>query len=102
MLVSLTMFPTDRRGASVSADVARVVDIIDKSGLPYRMSAMSTVIEGSWNQVMTVVNRARLSLLRSHSRVYIIMHIDDRKGAKRRITGKMESVEKRLGRKVVK
>jgi uncharacterized protein (TIGR00106 family) len=102
MLVSLAMFPTGTGGASVSADVSRVIDIIDKSGLPYKLSAMSTVIEGDWEPVMKVINKARLALRRNHDRIYIVMTIDDRKGAKKRLTGKVQSIEKRLGREVNK
>jgi uncharacterized protein (TIGR00106 family) len=100
MLVQLTMFPTDKRTESVSADVAKVIDIIDRSGLPYKLTAMATIIEGEWAPVMRVVNKARLMLKKTHSRVYIIMAIDDRKDAKNRLTGKIQSVEKKLGRKV--
>jgi uncharacterized protein (TIGR00106 family) len=102
MLVQLTMFPTDKRSDSVSADVARVIDIIDRSGLTYRLTAMATIIEGDWESIMKVVNRARLMLRRNHSRIYICMTIDDRKGAKKRLTGKIKSVEKRLKREVRK
>ena len=37
MLFQLAMFPTTKRSSSgsVSEDVARVIDIIDRSGLPY-------------------------------------------------------------------
>ncbi len=102
MLVQLTMFPSGRRSGSVSADVARVIDIIDRSGLPYKVTAMSTLIEGPWDRVMATINKARLSLRRRHSRIYISITIDDRKGAKGRITGKIQSVEKHLGREVSK
>ena len=98
MLVQLTMFPTDLKGASVSKDVSKVIDIIDKSGLPYRLTSMATIIEGDWAPVMKVINKARLMLRRNHSRVYIIITIDDRKGAKKRLTGKIKSIENRLGR----
>lgn len=100
MLFQLTMFPTDKRGSSVSAEVAKVIDIVDRSGLPYRLTAMATIIEGEWETVMKVINRARLMLRRSHSRVYIIITIDDRKGAKNRLTGKIASVTRQLGREV--
>ena len=100
MLVSLTMFPTDKRGASISADVAKVIDLIDKSGLPYQVTAMSTLIEGNWEPIMKLVNRCRLMLRRRHSRVYIVMTIDDRKGARHRLSGKVDAVQKRLKRKV--
>lgn len=100
MLFQLTMFPSDKRKTSVSESVAKVINLIDKSGLRYRMGPMSTTIEGNWDEVMALIDRARKLLRRRHDRVYISITIDDRKGARRRITGKVESVEKRLGRKV--
>ncbi len=97
------MFPTARRSSSVSKDVAKVIDIIDKSGLPYKLTAMSTVIEGEWEPVMKVINKARLALRRrGHDRIYIIINIDDRKGARNRLTGKVESIEKHLRREIEK
>ena len=103
MLFQLSMFPTGRKSASVSKDVAKVIDIIDKSGLPYKLTAMSTIIEGEWEPVMKVINRARSALRRrGHQRIYIIINIDDRKGAKKRLTGKIQSVEKHLRREISK
>ena len=103
MLFQLSMFPTGRGSTSVSKDVAKVIDIIDKSGLPYKTSAMSTVIEGEWEPVMKVINRARLALRRQgHQRIYIIINVDDRKGARNRLAGKIKSIEKRLRREVCK
>ncbi len=102
MLFQVSMFPTSKGGTSASADVARVIDIIDKSGLPYKFGPMSTAIEGSWDEVLAVINKARLALRRKYSRVYIVMSIDDRKGARGRLTGKTASVEKKLGREVNK
>ncbi len=102
MIFQLTMFPTDKRTDSVSADVAKVISIIDKSGLPYRLGPMSTSIEGDWDEVMGVINKARLMLHRTHSRVYISITIDDRKGAKNRLSGKIQSIERQLGREVRK
>ena len=102
MILQLSMFPTSKGTDSASDDVARVIDIIDKSGLPYKLGPMSTSIEGEWDEIMPVVNRARLMLKEKHSRIYIIMTVDDRAGATNRLTGKLESVEKKLGREVRK
>lgn len=102
MLFQLTMFPTDKRDDSVSSEVAKVINVIDKSGLPYRLGPMSTSIEGDWEQVMKVINKARLMLRKSHSRVYISLTVDDRKGAKNRLSGKIQSIENQLGREVRK
>jgi len=102
MLFQLTMFPTVKttKDASSSQAVAKVIDIIGRSGLAYRLGPMSTTIEGEWEPVMKVINKARLALRREYPRLYISITVDDRKGAKKRITGKIESVERRLGRKV--
>lgn len=104
MLFQLTMFPSAKsaKAASSSQAVAKVIDIIDKSGLPYVLGPMSTSIEGSWDKVIPVINKARLRLRREYPRLYISITIDDRKGAKGRLTGKVASVEKRLGRRASK
>ncbi len=102
MLFSVSMFPTSKGTASISAEVAKVIDIIDRSGLPYRLTSMSTIIEGDWEPVMKVLNRARLMLRRRHSRVYMVLTVDDRKGARNRLTGKVSSIEKRLKREIRK
>lgn len=104
MLFSLTMFPTSKssKTASSSEAVAKVINIIDRSGLPYKLGPMSTSIEGEWDEVMAVINKARITLRREHPRVYIIIHVDDRRRAKKRLSGKIASVEKRLKREVSK
>jgi uncharacterized protein (TIGR00106 family) len=104
MLFQVTMFPSAKSAGAPSSSkaVAKVIDIIDKSGLPYKLGPMSTTIEGSWDKVMLVINKARLRLRREYPRLYISITIDDRKGATGRLTGKVASVEKRLGREVSK
>lgn len=104
MLFQVTMFPTAKSGrtASSSNAVAEVINIIDRSGLPYKLGPMSTTIEGEWNKVMAVINKARLKLRKTSPRLYISITIDDRKDATKRLTGKIQSVEKKLGREVSK
>lgn len=52
---SFSMSPFDR-GGSLSVYVARSIDIIDESGLPYRLTPMGTIVEGEWDEVMAVVS----------------------------------------------
>jgi uncharacterized protein (TIGR00106 family) len=99
MLVSFSLFPTDK-GESVSKYVARTIDIVDKSGLPYRTSAMSTAVEGSWDRVFKVLKKCRNAMVKESNRVYMVITIDDRKGAKNRLTGKVNRIEQRLKRKI--
>jgi uncharacterized protein YqgV (UPF0045/DUF77 family) len=53
MLMELTVISMGR-GVSVSADIAELVGIIDDSGVPYRVTACGTLIEGSWEDLMTL------------------------------------------------
>jgi uncharacterized protein (TIGR00106 family) len=99
MLVQFTMFPTDK-GESVSSYVARVLELVDSSGLSYKLGPMSTAVEGEWDEVFALIKRCRDELRKDSNRVYIVISVDDRKGAKNRIEGKIRSVEEKLGRKV--
>jgi uncharacterized protein (TIGR00106 family) len=99
MLVQFSMFPVGGK-ESVSSEVAKIINIIDKSGLPYKTSAMATIVEGEWDKIIKLINRCRLELRKKNSRVYMIMTMDDRKGAKSRLTGKVKSIENKLGRKI--
>ena len=98
MLVEFSVVPMGK-GASLSTHVARVVDIIDKSGLPYRTHAMGTLIEGNWNECMTVIKKCHDALRRVSPRVYTRIAIDDKKGKRGLLEKKLKSVEKKLGRK---
>ena len=99
MLVSFAMFPTEK-GESVSKHVARIIDIVDKSGLPYRTSAMSTAVEGSWDRVFKLIKKCRDAMAKDCSRIYMVITVDDRKKAKNRLTGKVNRIEQRLKRKI--
>lgn len=101
MLIQFSLFPTGG-GDSVSGEVSKVIDIIDNSGLTYKTSAMSTVIEGEWDRIIPVINKCRLKLKENNSRVYMVLTMDDREGATDRISGKIESIEKKLNRKIEK
>ncbi len=99
MLVQFSMFPVGNK-ESASAEVAKIIDIIDCSGLPYKMSSMSTVVEGEWDEIMELINKCRLRLKRTNNRIYMVLSMDDRKGAKKRLTGKVESIELKLKRTI--
>lgn len=89
-------------GVSVSQYIARVINIVDESGLPYKLHAMGTIVEGDWDQVMALIKKCRDILMDEVERLLIDIKIDDRKGVTGRIEGKVKSVEEKLGRTVKK
>jgi len=88
------------KGESVSEYVARSLDIIDKSGVEYRLNPMGTVLEGEWNEVMAVVTACYERMSQDCNRISVTIKIDARKDQTGRIGGKVDSIETRLGRPV--
>ena len=101
MLAIISVLPVGK-GASLSKAVAAAVNEIDKSALDYRLTAMGTVLEGDWEDVMRVLKKVRDSALKNSDRVYLTVAIDDRKDRRRRIEAKVRSVEEILGKKLKK
>ena len=99
LLAEFSIIPVGK-GESLSKDVAEVLRIVEQSNLRYKFGPMGTTVEGEWEEVMGLIKRCRDKLLEGRSRVYLTIKIDDRKGAKNRITGKVRSVERNLGRKL--
>ena len=101
-LAFVSMTPLGK-GESVSKYVAKVVEVIDTSGLNYTMSPMGTIVEGeTWDEVMDVLKRGFERMEQECSRISIAIKVDYRKGKSGRIKSKIESVEDKLGRKVHK
>ncbi|MEA3455687.1 MAG: MTH1187 family thiamine-binding protein [Campylobacterota bacterium] len=99
-LVEFAMFPTEKT-QSKSAFVARVLDIVDKSGLTYQLTPMGTIIEAETvGEVFRVIEAAYEELQEDCSRVYSVIKIDYRKGPAGRLNKKVGSVEEKLGRKL--
>jgi uncharacterized protein (TIGR00106 family) len=102
MLAEFSIIPV-AGGESIGDEIAKVVKIVDESGLPYRANPMGTVIEGDWDEVMSVIKKCHEEVMAGVPRAYSMITIDDRPGKpKDRMTEKIKSVERRLGREVKK
>lgn len=99
-LIEFSMFPTDR-GESKSEFVARVLDVIDKSGLDYQLTPMGTVVEGETiDEVLKLVADCYKVLEPDCNRVSSFLKFDIRKGSGSRLSTKIASVENKLDRKL--
>lgn len=99
VLLEFSMWPVGE-GESLSPHVARILDIVDKSGLPYQLTPMGTIIEGEWSEVMAVVTACFEEMRGDCHRVETQIKIDYRAGPGGRLTSKIESVQQKLGRKL--
>ena len=99
VLLEFSMFPTDK-GESKSKYVSRSIEIIEKSGLPYKTGPMGTVIEGDWDEVMAVVKQCFEAMSADCGRVYTAIKADYRSTGENRLKTKIESIESKLGHKI--
>jgi uncharacterized protein (TIGR00106 family) len=99
VLLEFAMAPTGQ-GESLSAHVARVLDVIDKSGVAYQLTPMGTILEGDWERVMGVVTACFRALEPDCPRIGLNLKVDYRAGPESRLHSKIAKVEERLGRKL--
>ena len=91
-LVAVAISPVGT-GDELSADVAEVIRVIRKSGLPNRTNSMSTEIEGEWDEVMDVVKRATFVLAEKGIRTELVLKADIRPGFTDTMHAKVDKVE---------
>lgn len=101
MLVEFSIVPVGV-GSSIGDSIAKVLGIVDESGMPYKATAMGTIVEGEWNEVMGLIKKCHSAVMKDGERAITSISIDDRKGKPNRLELKLASVEKRLGRKLKK
>ena len=99
VLLEFSMSPLGK-GESVSKYVSRSLDIIDKSGIPYRLNPMGTVLEGEWDEVFAVVRKCYARMKKDCNRISCSIKVDYRKGHSGRLVSKMASVETALKRAI--
>lgn len=99
MIVEFSISPIGV-GESLSRYVAKVIDLVDKSGLPYLLTPMGTIVEGEWDEVMELIKRCHHLMREMAPRVATRIYIDDRPGRKGLLEYKTKSVEEKVGRPI--
>jgi uncharacterized protein (TIGR00106 family) len=99
VLLEFAMAPRGE-GESVSRQVGRILDIIDRSGVNYQLTAMGTILEGDWEEVMGVVSDCFRALQVDCKRIGMNLVMDYRAGTESRLQAKVDAVEGHVGRKL--
>ncbi len=97
VLLEFSLYPADK-GESVSDYVKRNLEIIDDSGLPYRLGPMGTTLEGEWEEVMAVVTACYEAMAADCGRISCQIKIDYRKGRSGRLDAKVQTLKDKTGR----
>jgi len=97
MVASFSVIPLGV-GEELKEHIAAVLQIVADSGIPYKLGAMQTTLEGDREEVMALIMRCHAYLTEHAPRVVTHIAIDDRRGATGRLEGKVWDVEQVLGR----
>ena len=101
VMLEFSIFPIDK-GASLSPYVSRCLDIVDKSGVAYKINPMGTVLEGDWDSVFGVVKSCYDELGQDCDRIEVAIKVDARKDRTGALNGKVKAIENKLGRELKK
>ncbi len=95
MLIELQIVPVGA-GSHIADAVAKAVEVIKTSGLSYQLTPSGTAVEGSWDEVMPVIQRAHETTRRSYSHVITTLRIEDDAQATSQIVENVEHVTDKL------
>jgi len=101
MLAEFSIVPIGM-GSSIGDRLAEVLKIVDASGLPYKINPMGTVVEGEWDEIIKLIKKCHMAVIKKGERALTTISIDDRKGKRNRIDEKVKSIEKRIGKSLKK
>lgn len=98
VLLEFSMFPTDV-GESKSEYVSKIIEMVRESGVSYKLTPMSTVIETqSVKEALEIVEKSYNILeVTGVKRVYSVLKFDIRMGKEDRLVEKIKSVEEKIG-----
>lgn len=83
MIVEFDTYPLGKE-SGLDQEVAKVIEIIRSNGLDYQLTAMGTIVEGDWDEVMKTIKKCHNRLKEDHNRVTTHVKIDDHAGRKGR------------------
>jgi len=98
-LMEFTMVPLDK-GHRFGQYVAGILDIVDESGLDYRLNPMGTVVEGSWEDLLNLIDSCFKFLEKQSDRISLQVKFDHRKGVVNALESKIESVKEKASRSI--
>jgi uncharacterized protein (TIGR00106 family) len=97
VLLEFSMFPIGK-DESVKEDVAKIIKMIDESGVAYQLTPMGTIIETEKiESALEIVQKSYAILEQNSNRVYAALKFDIRKGNMGRLKSKIASIEKIIG-----
>lgn len=96
MLAELSIFPVGGKTHS-STELAKVLKLVEESGLPYQLTPSATCIEGEWDQVMSLIHQCHDRVLKGSPHVVTFIKLEEDDGERDKLTRNVTSVEEKVG-----
>ena len=87
---------------NITAYVGEVVETVHQSGLPYMLTPSSTIVEGSWEELVDVLGRSRTAALAGSGYYVMYVKFGEEAGAGSKIEWNVDSVRDHLGHPVMR
>jgi uncharacterized protein (TIGR00106 family) len=97
MLVELSIIPIGNK-SHIADELAEILKIIEKSGVRFELTPSATCLEGSWADVMPLIQRCHEHMRALCPHVITSIQIEDEAGATNKLKENIRSVEKKVGR----
>lgn len=95
VLVEFDTYPAGK-SSGLGKEIAKVKKIVESSGLDHQLTAMGTIIEGDWEEVMGTIKKCHHRLKQDHERIETHIKIDDHSDKTGRLKGKVDAVKDNL------
>jgi uncharacterized protein (TIGR00106 family) len=95
MLVDLSIVPLNGN-EHTSDEIARALSIIEASGVRYELTPAGTCLEGSWEEVMPVIERCHREVRKHAPHVVTLIKIEDDEGSSNKLSDNVESVRRKM------
>jgi uncharacterized protein (TIGR00106 family) len=96
MLAEVSFFPIGGNAHS-SGELAKILKVVEESGLPYQFTPSSTCVEGEWDEIMPLIKRCHDRARKGSSHVVTLIKLEDDEGERNKLMGNVTSVEQKLG-----
>ena len=99
-LMHLTIIPLGTGSTSLAEYVSEIQEVLEKSGFPYKLTDMGTIVEGSAKELLSLAAQlAELPFNKDVDRVVTQISLDDRRDKKVALGDKIRSVDGLLAQK---
>jgi len=96
MLAELSIIPVGGSTHS-SAVLAKVLKLVDESGLPYQLTPSGTCLEGEWDEIMPLIRHCHDRVRKGCSHVVTFIKLEEDDGERDKLTRNVTSVEEKIG-----